>query len=77
MCVEHLYADLTKPSPNRCTRRPAGDPAGRRGVLVRTEETHAGTQIEQHVPLATEFLGIGLESWLADLKTTAEAQHCD
>jgi uncharacterized membrane protein len=47
------------------------------GVLVRTEETHAGTQIEQHVPLATEFLGIGLESWMADLKTTAEAQHCD
>lgn len=29
------------------------------GVLVRTEETHAGDQIETNVPLATEFLGKG------------------
>lgn len=47
------------------------------GVLVRTEETHAGAQIEAHVPLATELLGKGLEGWLKDLKTTAEARHCD
>ncbi|MFI6501816.1 SRPBCC family protein [Nonomuraea typhae] len=45
------------------------------GVLVRTEETHAGDQIETDVPLATEFLGMGLEAWLKALKTTAEARH--
>ncbi|MET9339159.1 SRPBCC family protein [Nonomuraea sp. NPDC003804] len=44
------------------------------GVLVRTEETHAGDQIETNVPLATDFLGRGLESWLKDLKNTAEAR---
>ncbi|MEV0388023.1 SRPBCC family protein [Nonomuraea sp. NPDC050643] len=44
------------------------------GVLVRTEETHAGDQIETDVPLATDFLGKGLEAWLHDLKTTAEAR---
>jgi uncharacterized protein YndB with AHSA1/START domain len=43
------------------------------GVLVRTEETHAGDQIETDVPLATQFLGMGLEGWLKDLKTTAES----
>ncbi|MEV4165320.1 SRPBCC family protein [Nonomuraea dietziae] len=45
------------------------------GVLVRTEETHAGDQIETDVPLATHFLGQGLEAWLRDLKTTAEARN--
>ncbi|WP_157250256.1 SRPBCC family protein [Nonomuraea typhae] len=45
------------------------------GVLVRTEETHAGDQIETNVPLATEFLGMGLEAWLKALKSTAEARH--
>lgn len=45
------------------------------GVLVRTEETHAGKQIESDVPLATQFLGQGLEAWLSALKTTAEAEH--
>ncbi|MEU0567333.1 SRPBCC family protein [Nonomuraea sp. NPDC005983] len=44
------------------------------GVLVQTEETHAGNQIETDVPLATDFLGKGLEAWLHDLKTTAEAR---
>ncbi|MER6949165.1 SRPBCC family protein [Nonomuraea sp. NPDC000554] len=44
------------------------------GVLVRTEETHAGDQIETNVPLATDFLGKGLEAWLKDLKNTAEAR---
>ncbi|MEU7899943.1 SRPBCC family protein [Nonomuraea sp. NPDC049152] len=44
------------------------------GILVRTEETHAGDQIETDVPLATDFLGKGLEAWLRDLKTTAEAR---
>ncbi|PPK68582.1 SRPBCC family protein [Actinokineospora auranticolor] len=44
------------------------------GVLVRTEETHAGAQIESDVPLATEFLGKGLEAWLDALKVTAEAR---
>lgn len=46
----------------------------RGGVLVRTEETHAGEQIETDVPLATEFLGMGLEAWLKALKETAEAR---
>jgi uncharacterized protein YndB with AHSA1/START domain len=44
------------------------------GVLVRTEETHVGDQVESDVPLATEFLGKGLEAWLHELKTTAEAR---
>jgi uncharacterized membrane protein len=47
------------------------------GVLVRTEETHAGDQIETNVPLATDFLGKGLEAWLHDLKATAEARTGD
>ncbi|ACZ87481.1 SRPBCC family protein [Streptosporangium roseum] len=47
------------------------------GVLVRTEETHAGDQIETNVPLATDFLGKGLEAWLKDLKNTAEARAGD
>lgn len=49
----------------------------RGGVLVRTEETHVGDQIETDVPLATDFLGKGLEAWLHDLKTTAEARTGD
>ncbi len=47
------------------------------GVLVSTEETHAGSQIETNVPLATDFLGKGLEAWLKDLKNTAEARAGD
>ncbi|MGW6020428.1 SRPBCC family protein [Streptomyces sp. NPDC055099] len=44
------------------------------GVLVRTEETHTGEQVEANVPAATEILGQGLEAWLGALKTTAEAR---
>ncbi|OXM47297.1 polyketide cyclase /reductase [Amycolatopsis thailandensis] len=45
------------------------------GVLVRTEENWSGAQVEAEVPTSTRFLGMGLEAWLKDLKTTAEA-HC-
>ncbi|WP_405796678.1 SRPBCC family protein [Streptomyces sp. NBC_01506] len=45
----------------------------RGGVRVSTEETHVGDQIESNVPLATEILGMGLEGWLSELKTAAEA----
>lgn len=44
------------------------------GVLVSTEESWTGAQVEADVPTATAALGGGLEAWLADLKTTAEAQ---
>lgn len=44
------------------------------GVLVSTEESWTGPQVEADVPTATAALGGGLEAWLADLKTTAEAQ---
>lgn len=44
------------------------------GVLVRTEETHTGAQVDANVPVATEFLAAGLKAWLHDLKTTAEAR---
>lgn len=43
------------------------------GVLVRTEENWRGTQVEADVPTSTAFLGAGLEAWLKDLKTAAEA----
>ncbi|NUW32364.1 SRPBCC family protein [Nonomuraea sp. SMC257] len=45
------------------------------GVLVRTEETWTGAQVEADVPTSTGYLGAGLEAWLTDLKTTAEAGH--
>ncbi|MFE2746279.1 SRPBCC family protein [Streptomyces scopuliridis] len=44
------------------------------GVLVRTEETHTGEQVEADVPTATEILHEGLKGWISDLKTTAEAR---
>ncbi|MEV6423915.1 SRPBCC family protein [Streptomyces sp. NPDC051662] len=44
------------------------------GVLVRTEETHTGDQVEADVPTATKILGDGLKGWMADLKTAAEAR---
>jgi uncharacterized protein YndB with AHSA1/START domain len=47
------------------------------GVLVRTEETHTGPQVDANVPLATKLLGDGLEAWLKALKTTAETGHCN
>jgi uncharacterized membrane protein len=46
------------------------------GVLVRTEESHTGPQVDANVPLATQFLADGLEAWLTDLKTAAESRHC-
>ncbi|RZS30548.1 polyketide cyclase/dehydrase/lipid transport protein [Herbihabitans rhizosphaerae] len=47
----------------------------RGGVLVRTEETWTGDQVEGDVPTSTKFLGMGLEMWLDELKKTAEAEH--
>ncbi|MFI8436015.1 SRPBCC family protein [Streptomyces sp. NPDC079020] len=44
------------------------------GVLVRTEETHTGEQVEADVPTATRILRDGLEGWLRELKATAEAR---
>ncbi|MFB7129162.1 polyketide cyclase /reductase [Kitasatospora xanthocidica] len=44
------------------------------GVLVRTEETHTGPQVDANVPAATDILRQGLEGWLHDLKTAAEAR---
>ncbi|AXB41195.1 SRPBCC family protein [Amycolatopsis albispora] len=48
----------------------------RGGVLVSTEETWTGAQVEADVPTATHFLGSGLELWLDDLKATAEGHPC-
>jgi hypothetical protein len=45
-------------------------------VLVRTEETWRGRQVEADVEFATAVLGAGLEGWLRDLKTAAESD-CD
>ncbi|MFI5776329.1 SRPBCC family protein [Nocardia sp. NPDC051570] len=44
------------------------------GTLVRTEESWNGPQVEADVPASTALLGGGLEAWLADLRTAAEAQ---
>ncbi|MFF0079972.1 SRPBCC family protein [Streptomyces canus] len=46
----------------------------RGGVHVHTEETWSGAQVEADVPTATAALGAGLEAWLRDLKSTAEAR---
>ncbi|MFB7588965.1 SRPBCC family protein [Streptomyces sp. NPDC056169] len=43
------------------------------GVRVSTEETHTGPQVEADVPAATRLLREGLEAWLRDLKSAAEA----
>ncbi|MFG2049483.1 SRPBCC family protein [Micromonospora sp. NPDC048935] len=45
-------------------------------VLVRTEETWRGDQVEQNVDFSTVALGAGLETWLTELKTRAE-RECD
>ncbi|WP_308194484.1 SRPBCC family protein [Micromonospora cabrerizensis] len=45
-------------------------------VLVRTEETWRGDQVEQDVGFSTEALAAGLETWLTELKTRAE-RECD
>ncbi|MGW4897476.1 SRPBCC family protein [Kitasatospora sp. NPDC004240] len=47
------------------------------GVRVTTEETHTGPQVDADVPLATRILRQGLEAWLRDLKTAAEAPTPD
>ncbi|MFE7644859.1 SRPBCC family protein [Streptomyces phaeoluteigriseus] len=44
------------------------------GVHVHTEETWTGAQVEADVPTATAALGRGLETWLSDLETAAEAR---
>ncbi len=43
----------------------------RGGVLVRTEETWTGAQVEADVDTSTAFLGAGLEAWLTDLDRAA------
>ncbi|MFI9235494.1 SRPBCC family protein [Streptomyces sp. NPDC053079] len=43
------------------------------GVRVSTDETHTGAQVEADVPTATKILRQGLEAWLRELKTAAEA----
>ncbi|GAA1658700.1 SRPBCC family protein [Actinoplanes couchii] len=48
----------------------------KRGVVVRTEETWTGAQVEADVPTSTAYLGAGLESWLTELKAAAEAEAC-
>ncbi|MEV7598958.1 SRPBCC family protein [Kitasatospora sp. NPDC089797] len=42
------------------------------GVLVRTEETHRGPQVDADVPAATAILRQGLDAWMSDLKAAAE-----
>ncbi|MGA4727301.1 SRPBCC family protein [Micromonospora taraxaci] len=43
-------------------------------VLVRTEETWRGDQVEQDVEFSTAALGEGLKTWLTELKTLAERE---
>ncbi|MEG8276462.1 SRPBCC family protein [Streptomyces sp. AHA2] len=46
----------------------------RGGVRVHTAETWTGAQAEADVPTATRALDAGLDAWLHDLRTTAEAR---
>ncbi|WP_234386655.1 hypothetical protein [Streptomyces sp. ERV7] len=46
----------------------------RGGVLVQTEETWTGDQVEADVPTSLKYLGGGLEEWLKELTATAEAR---
>ena len=46
------------------------------GVIVRTEESWTGEQIEADPATAIRYLAPGLDEWLADLKARAEAQTC-
>lgn len=48
----------------------------RGGVLVRTEESWTGSQIEADPATAIKYLAPGLDEWLADLKATSEARVC-
>ncbi|MGK3201467.1 SRPBCC family protein [Amycolatopsis sp. MEPSY49] len=45
----------------------------RGGVVVRTEESWTGEQIEADPATAIRYLAPGLDRWLADLETAAEA----
>ncbi|MFB9688991.1 SRPBCC family protein [Amycolatopsis plumensis] len=47
----------------------------RGGVLVRTEESWTGAQLEADPATALRYLAAGLDAWLADLKTTAEGRR--
>ncbi|MFJ6698336.1 SRPBCC family protein [Streptomyces sp. NPDC091272] len=49
----------------------------RGGVRVTTEETHTGPQVDADVPTATRILAEGLEAWLHQLKSAAEARAHD
>jgi uncharacterized membrane protein len=44
----------------------------RGGVIVRTEESWTGRQIESDPVTAIKYLAPGLDAWLADLKAAAE-----
>ena len=44
------------------------------GVLVRTEESWTGAQIESDPATAIRYLAPGLDAWLANLKAAAEAR---
>ena len=46
----------------------------RGGVLVRTEESWTGAQIESDPATAIRYLAPGLDAWLANLKAAAEAR---
>ncbi|HEY4460035.1 MAG TPA: SRPBCC family protein [Pseudonocardiaceae bacterium] len=46
----------------------------RGGVIVRTEESWTGQQIESDPATAIKYLAPGLDLWLADLKKAAEAR---
>ena len=46
------------------------------GVVVRTEESWTGAQIEADPATAIRYLAPGLDEWLADLKARAEGQAC-
>jgi uncharacterized membrane protein len=46
----------------------------RGGLLVRTEESWTGAQIEADPATAIQYLAPGLDAWLATLKATAEAR---
>ncbi|WP_214325751.1 SRPBCC family protein [Nonomuraea sediminis] len=45
------------------------------GVLVRTEESWTGDQIEADPATSIKYLAPGLDAWLAALKTAAEARR--
>ncbi|MFD2466517.1 SRPBCC family protein [Amycolatopsis silviterrae] len=48
----------------------------RGGVIVRTEESWTGQQLEADAATAIKYLAPGLDLWLADLKAAAESRPC-